>query len=444
MFSRWQRSNRLLTGDSPVTWADVRQLFGRREFRALVGVRVFGQLGDGMVQAALTTFVLFSPERQPTAAKIAIAFAILLLPYSVFGPFIGILIDRWPRQLILRWASLLRALSVVLVAAVVLRADDGGLLGVTVLVSLGIGRFLLATLSASLPHVVRDRELVTANAFAPTAGTMSSALGGLFGVGIERLGGPDFGVLLALTCSALLQITAAGVAGFIHRNHLGPESVVRGMREQLRRVAGELVAGAVHLRRQPAALRAMLVVVAHRSTFGLATVLVLVLLRFSFNLPNAADDALGQFAYTVAAAALGAFLGAVMAPVMVGQLGTRRWSVASLVIGAVTTGPMFAWVIADPTGGWALPAMLTGSAFLGWTGQSVKVCGDSVLQQAIDDDHRGRVFAIYDMAVNVGLVSGIVLAASFLSPDGRSLWAAGYITAGLALAPLLLRTPPSQ
>ena len=426
-------------GHSRVTWAEIRELLRRRYFLALVGVRVVGQIGDGMVQAALTTFVLFSPERQPTPMKIAVAFAILLLPYSFFGPFLGVLIDRWPRQAILQWISVLRAFSVILISAVVTTGNDGALLGVAVLVSLGIGRFLQATLSASLPHVVTGRELVAANAFAPTAGTIASALGGLLGVAIQKFGGS---VIAALAVSATLQICTALIAKIMPRNLLGPDSVVRRLKEQLQAVAGELTAGARLLHQHTIALRAMLVVVCHRITFGLATVMAIVLLRRSLNGHAAADAALAEFAVLVGGAAVGAFIGAMMVPFMVGRYGVKRWTVTALIFGAIATPPALLVTISMPQQTAGLVALILAGMFLGWTGQSVKVCGDSIIQAAIDDDHRGRVFAIYDMAVNVGLVIGIVLAAYFLAPDGRSVWPLLFIGGVLALATLLLRLKP--
>ena len=432
-----------VNGHSRVTFSEIRELLRRRYFRALVGVRVVGQLGDGMVQAALTTFVLFSPESQPTPMKIATAFAILLLPYSIFGPFIGVLIDRWPRQRILMLVSLLRALSVVLIAIVVTTGDDGALLGIAVLVSLGIGRFLQATLSASLPHVAKDRELVIANAFAPTAGTIASALGGLLGVGIQKLGG-EHGVLLALAISASLQICASFIARLMPRDLLGPDAIVGALREQIRAVAGQLTDGIHQLATHAIALRAMLVVVLHRSTFGLATVMAIVLLRKSLNHQAAADTALGEFAILVGGAAIGAFVGAVMTPFMVARLGVRRWSTLALMIGAVFAPLFLQVVITWPKHSLGAVALIIAGAFLGWTGQSVKVCGDFIIQTAIDDSHRGRVFAIYDMAVNVGLVSGIVIAARFLAEDGRSVWALLFIFVVLNGATLLLRTPPGK
>jgi len=425
-----------------VTWPEVMQLLRRRHFVALLINRIFGQLGDGMVQAALATFVLFSPERQATSGKIAVAFAILLLPYSVFGPFIGIFIDRWPRQQILLWISVLRALSVGLIAFVVVRGDEGVWLGLAVLTSLGIGRFLQATQGASLPHVATGRELVTANAFAPTAGTIASAAGGVLGVVVQKLGGPDYGVLVALGVSALMQIVAGYIAKHLPRDLLGPDSVVLGLREQMSRTAQELGDGARHLTQRQSAWRALAVVSVHRSVFGLVSVMAILLTRHALNSQAAAGHALGEFTIAVGGAAIGAFVGASMTPYMVGVIGTQRWSTLALLWGAAGTSAFMLVTIAFPTHPWAVATLIISGIFLGWCGQSIKVCADAIVQASVEDDYRGRVFAIYDMTNNVGLVSGIVLAAGFISPDGVSVWAIGFIAIALALAPLLLRRPP--
>lgn len=429
-----------LTDQPRVTWPEVRQLLRRPSFRALVGTRVVGQLGDGMVQAALATFVLFSPESQATPGKIAIAFAILLLPYSVFGPFIGVLIDRWSRQRILMFVSLLRALSVILIGIVVTTGDEGALLGVAVLISLGIGRFIQATLSASLPHVASGRELVTANAFAPTAGTIASAVGGLLGVAIQTTL-KDNGVISALAVSASLQILAAVIARTMHRTLLGPDSVSGRIRDQVRAELGNLLAGARHLAQRPTALKALLVVVCHRTVFGLVTVIAIVLLRNGIHVPAAAAVALGDFALVVGSAAVGAFIGAVLTPVMAGRMGTRQWSATTLWIGGPTAGALMAATVIGAHEMWAIYTLMGCALFLGWTGQCVKVCSDSITQELVADSHRGRVFAIYDMAVNVGLVIGIITAANNLDGDGRSLWAVFFIVTVLPAATLLLRVP---
>ncbi len=73
----------------------------------LLAVRWTGQMTDGVFQSALASFVLFSPERQANALSAAIGFAVVLLPYSIVGPFVGTILDRVSRQRALFFSGLL-------------------------------------------------------------------------------------------------------------------------------------------------------------------------------------------------------------------------------------------------------------------------------------------------------------------------------------------------
>ncbi|HET9901092.1 MAG TPA: MFS transporter, partial [Actinomycetes bacterium] len=126
-------------------WAVVR----RRDFRRLLAVRLTGQASDGVFQVALASYVLFSPERRTSAPEIAAAFAVVLLPYSVLGPFAGVLLDRWRRRQVLVWANMLRELFAIGVAALILSGVDGAVFYVAVLAVLSVNRFILAGLWAS-------------------------------------------------------------------------------------------------------------------------------------------------------------------------------------------------------------------------------------------------------------------------------------------------------
>jgi hypothetical protein len=61
------------------------------------------------------------------------------------------------------------------------------------------------------------------------------------------------------------------------------------------------------------------------------------------------------------------------------------------------------------------------AAFVGFAGQAVKVCSDTIVQADIDDDRRGRIFALYDVAVNVSIVTGLTICALTSPADGRSI-----------------------
>lgn len=393
----------------------LREVLAGRDFRRLFGVRLVGQFGDGLLQAALATFVLFSPERQPDALRVAAAFAILLLPYSVIGPFAGVFLDRWRRRTVLVRANVLKAVLTVPVIILVLAGNDGALLGLAVLTVIGVGRFVLAGLSASLPHVVAGRDLVTANALTPTSGTIMSAIGALLGVALRGvLGGDDFGSTVVLACAAVAYLLAAAVAHLIAPDRLGPDG--RRPSDSVRGVAIGLLEGVRELRLHAEAGRAIAVVGSHRIAFGVLTAGGLLLVRNTFNATQDANDALAQFALLTGAAATGALIGAILTPAASRRWGSVTWSVFALAqAGIVGIALVIAGAMVP-----AFPVLLGGSLSLGFAGQAVKVCSDTLVQRFIPDDHLGRVFALFDMIVNVCLVAGISLMAVVSPTSGQT------------------------
>ena len=404
----------------------LRGVLAHRDFRYLLAVRLVGQFGDGLLQAALATFVLFSPERQPDAVRVATSFAILLLPYSVLGPFVGVYLDRWRRRSVLVRANWLKAACAIPIIVLVSRGSDSAALAIAVLVVLGISRFVLAGLSASLPHVVSGRELTTANALTPTAGTTVGALGALVGVGVRALlGGGDHGSALLLVGAALCFAGAGVIALAIGVNRLGPDGTLPS--ESLRGVAGGLVSGMRELRIHAAAGRAITLVGAHRIAFGALTAGGLLLVRLTFNQVTSSEQALTEFAIVTGCAAMGALAGAILTPWMSRRIGSPAWSSLALAQAAVL-GIGLVVASASLT---SFALLLAGAFSIGFAGQSVKVCSDTIVQREIPDDHLGRVFALYDMTVNVCLVGGICLVALVSPHSGR---APGlYIAIGLAL-----------
>jgi MFS family permease len=382
-----------------------------RDFRRLFGVRLAGQFGDGLLQAALATFVLFSPERQPTAASVAGAFAVLFLPYSLVGPFAGVFLDEWRRRQVLVYANLLRGLLVVGVAALVGIRHDGLDLAVSVLLVLGVARFFLAGVAASLPHVVDGPLLVTANALTPTAGTIAAAIGGLVGVGIRAVsGGGDTGSIVVLACAIASYFVSAAIAATLPKDRLGPDEDT--VRNSLLGVIQGFGDGFRQLVQHPLAGRAVVVVIVQRIAFGALTVLGLLLIRNTFNPAADADAALGQFALVTGAAAVGALLGAIATPGRVRRMGYVRWTV-------IAVGQAAPVVTVGVLGGMFLPALwplLIAALSLGFANQAAKVASDTLIQREIDDDYLGRVFSLFDVAVNVALVAGIV-AVAFTSPE---------------------------
>ncbi|MGA1145479.1 MAG: MFS transporter [Candidatus Nanopelagicales bacterium] len=406
----------------------LRSVLASQGFRRLYSTRLAGQFGDGLLQSALATFVLFSPERQPDAVRVAAVFAILLLPYSIIGPFAGVLLDRWRRRNVLVRANLLKALLTIPVIVVVGSGQADLVLGFFVLLVLGVGRFILAGLSASLPHVVSGRELITGNALAPTSGTIAVGVGAIAGVGIRALaGGGDVGSQVVLVSALVSYIVAAFIAARLALDALGP---TRGAPiDTFAHVFHGLVQGARTLRQCVPARDIMVAIIANRFAFGVLTAGALLLVRGSLNTTEQADAALADFALATTGAAAGALIGAVLTPTMTRRIGIGPWVGIVMIQGGVVGFGLLTLTAVTP----GLILLVAGAASIGFAGQSVKVCADTVLQREIPDDRLGRVFALFDMIVNVCLVAGITLTA-FASPiTGRFTWGYALCAALLVL-----------
>lgn len=406
-----------------------RSLLRERKFRALYTTRLVGQFGEGFFNTALASFVLFSPERQPNATAVAAAFAILLIPYSILGPFIGVFIDRWSRRNILVWAYVLKALMVLPIIAVVLSGQNSWLLGLFVLAVLGIGRFALAGLSASLPHVASGKQLITANALSPTSGTIAFVVGLLTGLGIREVFGSGDNGTVALLLFTVGTFTATSlVAATLAPRALGPDSPLKHkMVDSIQGISRDLIAGIHTLNQHKVARRAIFIVAINRISFGVALVGSLLILRNTFHSPSDPNPALADFAILTGFSAAAALLAALLTPYVTRRIGIVRWTSFVVILAAVGMF-VFAWGSSVTN----FVSLAIAASCLGLAGQAAKVCSDTVIQRDIPDQQLGRVFAIFDMTVNFSLVLGIVVVAFFAPQSGVA--PVLYATVGVILA----------
>ncbi|WP_405819216.1 MFS transporter [Streptomyces sp. NBC_01390] len=392
---------------------DLRVLLHLRNFRRLLAVRLLSQGADGVYQVALAAYVVFSPEKQTSATAIASAMAVLLLPYSLVGPFAGVLLDRWRRRQVFLYGNLLRALLACVTAVLMLSHVPDWLFYVSALCVTAVNRFVLAGLSASLPRVVDDDRLVIANSLSPTAGTLAATAGGGLAF-VVRLAGSDSDAAVVLL-GAALYLCASLASLRLDPELLGPdpELVQPRLGAALTGTARGLAAGVRHLaepgRREAAwSLAAMTLM---RFCYGALTVMVLMLCRYAFS--DGSDDGLALLGLAVGISGAGFFVAAVMTPAGVGRLGPGGWIVVCAGAAAVLVpglGLAFAEV-----------PMLIAAFVLGLVTQGSKIATDTIVQSSVADGFRGRIFSVYDVLFNVAFVGAAGVAALMLPSDGRSM-----------------------
>lgn len=410
---------RRLTNVSYVS--DLRIVLRGRDFRRLFGTRLVSQFSDGIFQFAVAGYAFFSPEKQTSVADVAAAFAVLLLPYSIVGPFAGVFIDRWSRRQILVIAPLIRASLLLLSALVVVVQAPDWLFYATAFGVLGVNRFFLSALGASLPHVVPKDTLMIANAVTPTSGTVVTFVGAGLGFVMRWILGPDhIGTAVILLTSGVIFASSAMVARKMSRELLGPsfDPDRPQARDAVRNVLSGLVDGVryvAHRRGPAAALGSM---AAHRVLYGMSLGMVLMLYRYYFT----TDTEVGLMALggVVATSGLGYFAAAFLTPWATQHFRIETWIPITLALCGVLE-----FLLCVPFQQWGF--LVTGFV-TGVLGQSGKICTDVVVQRGIADAYRGRVFSIYDLLFNGMMVVGVSLSALLLPADGRSFLVLALIT----------------
>jgi MFS family permease len=403
-------------------------LLRARGFGRLLAVRSVAQWGDGMFQAALGGAVLFNPERAADPLAVAAGLAVLLLPYSLVGPFAGALLDRWDRRRVLVVANLVRAALTLGVALIVDVGVAGAPLYLAALAVAGVSRFGLAGLSAALPHVVERPHLVEANVLVATAGAAMAALGGATAIGARALvGAGDAGSALTTAVAAVGPVLAAVVAAGFAPRLLGPDRTDEPDRT-LVAVARGLVDGARATARTPTVAASFLALATHRLSFGVTTLLTLMLYRHAFVGAGVLRAGIAGVGEAVTCAAVGLGMAALLTPWLVHRLGRPRTVRAALLTAAATQLALAAWL--------TQPGVLAAAFLLSLAGQVVKLCADAAVQSEVGDEARGRVFALYDTVFNVCYVLAIAVAALLVPADGRAPWLVAA-TAGVYVLGLL-------
>jgi MFS family permease len=410
--------------------ADLRTVWRQPGFRRLYATRLLSQTADGCFQVALGSYVFFNPDQATTTVKAAAAFTALLLPYSLIGPFAGVLLDRLSRQRVLANTNLVRGVLVIGVAGMVANAWSGWVFFTAALIVLSLNRFVLAALSAALPHVVVPDELVMGNSVSTTSGTVIAIAGGGLGLAVRTVfGHGDTANAAVLIVAAAIYVMSSLTARTLTRDSLGPDfdESRPTAREAMGHVVEGMVAGARHVWERRPAGYALTAITVHRFFWGLSTIATVLLYRNYFS-SGQDDDSLGGLALVVGAAGVGVVIAAWLTPIVASRIGKENWIVVLLVAGAAVE-----IALVTP---FSQPLFVVAALFLGLVAQGVKICVDTIVQQNIEDGFRGRVFSLYDVVFNVSFVAAAGLGVALLPMTGKSyltvvLIAAGYLAAGL-------------
>lgn len=356
--------------------------------------------------------MVFNPEQRASAVEIAAGFAVLLLPYSVIGPFAGALLDRWDRRRVIVGANLLRGALILICAVSVAAGVSGTTLLLLALVVVGVSRFVLSGLSASLPHVVPVRNLVESNALSTTLGAVIAVSGAVCAVALRSVFGEgNVGSGITTGVAVLGSVVAAMFAIRFGRGELGPDKIDEPAMAMLA-VARGLFDGGRSALRAPTVTAGFVALFAHRAAVGISLLLTVLLMRYTFTDMGPLKAGLPGLGEVVAAGGLGILLAGLTTARVVARFGRRRTVCVALLLAAVTQAGLGLPML--------LPTILVATFLIMYAGQVVKLCVDAAVQRDIGDEARGRVFALYDTLFNITQVVAVAAAASVVPMDGQA------------------------
>ncbi len=405
----------------PGTLTRARSALRSRDFRKLLWIRLSGQGGDGIFQAALVASVVFSPDQQNTAKGLLAASAVTILPYTLLGPFVGVFIDRWPRRKILAIAPLLKIAFVPLVLFDPLAWPVKIFFYFGVLAVLSINRFQLAAASAVVPRLVPADDLLLANSIATVGGTLALLIGVFVGGRIDDIVGSASVILIA----TLAWLVASLIANRIGSD-LAPMTLPEApelLRHAIKRVALETWDGASTMFRTPHAIGPVASITVDQMGQGIMLTLALVVFREQLG------EGVASFSNVIGAGGVGVLVGIGTAGLLEDHLTKERIVALGFLVGGI--------VLIGAATAIEGPVILFVAGVLGLTFAWKKVSVDTMVQESLPDGYRGRVFSVYDFFYNIArLVAAVLAVALFpvLSP-GATLVVIGIVF--LAWTPVL-------
>jgi MFS family permease len=392
---------------------------GGRPFRVLIAALAVSSLGDWLYNVALLAFVY---DRTHSPTWVALTTAARVAPIVVLGPLGGTLADRHDRRVLMIVSDAVRAVAMVLLAAVTATGLPVLLAPLLAAVATAATTVNLPCVAACTARMVPGDELGRANALRAAINQGAVVVG------------PGLGALVLVATTPALAILLNGVTFIVSAVallSLGAGAVFAAPRTSDDRhdrpsVIGDIVAGARALHGAPAALRLIAADTLCSAVYGMLTVtFVLVSRQFGA----------GNSGYGLLLAAYG--VGGVIGANLVGRLAEpSRWrrtlTIALLLVATSLVALGTALSLAQ-----ALVA-----ALLGGGGLVVgEVLSDTALPVLLDDALVGRAYGLALPVSIGGIAAGSLVAGPLVAVAGTTGAFAVSATAVIAVCALLVRRP---
>jgi MFS family permease len=413
--------------------------FSNADFAALMGVQFLVMAADGLVRGSIAKSIAFGGQEGfdittvPSADYLLKVVLALYVPYTFLSPFIGVVIDRFERRRVLAVSSVITAaITAVLAVAIMIPLGDdtsegkvaatAGLV-LAMLVMQACVRIMLAVKSAALPGVLHGKDLMNGNGLSQAGGALFQVLGAgvAFGAGGAL---PSWTIVIA---GGGALVVASFVAMRIQRMELTKH--VTSFAQEAKRVIGDIVNGIREVAQRPAAALGLTAFQMLRYQFWGFALGVFAL--YARSLVESGDVDTIALGIVGGGGFVGGALGLVLAERWKDRVPPIRLLLGSMVLLGGSALVFGFWV---SLAGFSL-LLFCGffSFFLG------KISADTIMQQSMPDDFRGRAFALFDIAYNLGFIVPALILVLVWNDDRAGVLLIGSGVVFLALTALMAR-----
>lgn len=392
-------------------------------FRRLWYGQIVSQLGDWFASIALFAMLL---RLTGSGQAVGLLLVAELLPSTIIGPWVGVLVDRLPRKLLLIAADIGRALMVLLFL-LVRDAGDIWIVYLGTVLKVVLTSFFEPARSALIPQLTTREELIAANGISGATWSAMLAIGAALGGLVAGTLGPAAAFVIDAASYLLSAALIATVR--VRETHLEQRHAAGG---------NQLVEGLRFL----ASDREVLLYALVKALWSMGGGVLLVLTLYGRQLFPLGNDGALSIGLLYAARGVGAAIGPLAAQYFGGSsvLALRRAIGPSVLL----TGIGYALASVAPS--LPLVALAVLIAHLG--GSTQWVYSTALLQISVPNRLQGRVFAVELAALTLTTALSSYLA-GFAADSGIAprqlafVFAMVFLLPGSALLGLLWR-PPRQ
>ncbi|HEX7332666.1 MAG TPA: MFS transporter [Pyrinomonadaceae bacterium] len=355
-----------------------------RPFRWLWSGQVISELGNWFNFIAALGLVRAVSNAAPEVTTILLI--VRLIPFTVFAPIAGALVDRWSRRAIMIASDFARVL-VALAFLLVRRPEDLWIAYLcTVLLSL-FGTFFEAAKNAAMPNITGERDLLAGNALMFSSRylwmALGSALGGWTAVYV--------GYQAAFVINALsFLVSAFSVWRVPEEETRKEEQVDEPAKGLISSLWSDINEGWDYIVSHRVVVTIMVVTIVCALGVGAMNLVAdrLGALVFARQSGLSEDSAVAAIYVAVG---FGLFLGMMVARLVGSYLESRRRTIVFVGCSLLIQGILFALAGLMPTLWWACVMVVISRVFLG----AELAVQETMLMRLVRDDLRGRVNMIH-------------------------------------------------